>query len=304
MPTENPKVSSYVPLAIKNRLTKFREQRNVSESQAVIIILAEYFGMEQEVRKVSEGTEVGGVTLAQMQATEQKLSDLANVVEERFERLGGLLKELSRVLMMSTKLLPEETRRDAKKIFSSLPDSLLSSRDESIANNLVIADKSKLPSTLDDSLPNVGNISEQSIGSSKSEPPDSNETNGGNIPNTLLTELPAKEVVEPSESKSILQTELLLDPSTDSSFQAIPNKLMAVRFGYGHPQSLNNKKNSVTEGEFIEWSRTKDPDGIGWRYQGKGKGRRKGNGYVPADSLTKEQQKNLKAWLEENGGSI
>ncbi|NEO34462.1 MAG: hypothetical protein F6K36_29495 [Symploca sp. SIO3C6] len=79
-------------------------------------------------------------------------------------------------------------------------------------------------------------------------------------------------------------------------------KRIAIRLGYKNHRSLSNKKGSISEVEFIEWSRKKDPDGIGWRYQGKG--RKKGNGYVPADSLTKEQQENLKAWLEESGISI
>ena len=291
MPTENPKVSAYVPPVIKNRLTEFREERNVSESQAVTIILAEYFQLQQEVKKVSEGVEVGGVTLGRIEVIEQGLADLIDSSGRRLKKLEETVKELSRLLMMSTKLSPEKTRRETKE----LPDSLLSSSDES-----------KLSSTLESSLPDV---CEQPvgvpIGDLAIELPNSNDKNGSSSSEILQSELPAvvaNELGEHGESKGSLQTELPLDSSAESSFQPLPNKLMAVRFGYSNPQSLNNKKGSISEVEFVEWSRKKDPDGIGWQYHGKG--RRKGSGYVPAGNLTSEQQTKLRAWLEENDLSI
>ena len=45
MPTENPKVSSYVPQAIYDRLLAFKSERGLSVSQAVTAILEEYFGL-------------------------------------------------------------------------------------------------------------------------------------------------------------------------------------------------------------------------------------------------------------------
>ena len=45
MPTENPKVSAYVPQPIYDHLLAFKADRNLSVSQAVIAILEEYFGL-------------------------------------------------------------------------------------------------------------------------------------------------------------------------------------------------------------------------------------------------------------------
>lgn len=85
MPTENPKVSAYVPQAIKDRLTQFREERSISESQAVTIILAEYFGMTEVLGRSPDGA--GGITLAGMQAIEVKLASFMELVEGRLKAL-------------------------------------------------------------------------------------------------------------------------------------------------------------------------------------------------------------------------
>jgi len=85
MATENPKVSAYVPQAIKDRLTQFREERDISESQAVTIILAEYFEMTEVVGR--SPSEVGGVTLAVMQAIEARLASFMELVENRLATL-------------------------------------------------------------------------------------------------------------------------------------------------------------------------------------------------------------------------
>ncbi len=77
MGTKNPKVSAYVPKAIKERLEAFRKERNeIPESKALTIILADYFGMAQLIDQVPEGISVGGVTLARMEVLEQQVQQL------------------------------------------------------------------------------------------------------------------------------------------------------------------------------------------------------------------------------------
>jgi hypothetical protein len=89
MGTDNPKVSAYVPQALKDRLKQFREERdNISESQAVIIILAEYFQMP-------ETASAGGVTLARMEVLEQEFSSFTKSVEQRLQELAESIKKLS-----------------------------------------------------------------------------------------------------------------------------------------------------------------------------------------------------------------
>ena len=45
MPTENPKVSGYIPQAVFDQLMQFKSERGLSVSQAVTAILEEYFGL-------------------------------------------------------------------------------------------------------------------------------------------------------------------------------------------------------------------------------------------------------------------
>ena len=73
MPTDNPKVSGYVPQAVYDRLIQFKDEQGVSVSQAVTIVLAEYFGIETEI---DSPVAVGGVTLARLEALEEKFSQL------------------------------------------------------------------------------------------------------------------------------------------------------------------------------------------------------------------------------------
>ena len=83
MATENPKVSAYVPQVLKDKLTEFREKKgNISESQAVIVVLAEYFGIEQVLDRASEGVVVGGVTLARIETIESQLTELRLLVDK------------------------------------------------------------------------------------------------------------------------------------------------------------------------------------------------------------------------------
>lgn len=93
MGTNNPKVSAYVPAAIKNRLTQFTEEHNLSESQAVTRILAQYFGMTEVLGQSSQ--ETVGVTLGRMEALEQGLASFAESVEQRLQELGESIKKLS-----------------------------------------------------------------------------------------------------------------------------------------------------------------------------------------------------------------
>ena len=45
MPTENPKVSGYIPQPVYDQLMQFKAERSLSVSQAVTTILEEYFGL-------------------------------------------------------------------------------------------------------------------------------------------------------------------------------------------------------------------------------------------------------------------
>ncbi|HEY9296033.1 MAG TPA: hypothetical protein VIQ31_06605 [Phormidium sp.] len=93
MGTNNPKVSAYVPEAIKNRLTQFTKEQNLSESQAVTRILAQYFGMTEVLGQSSQ--ETPGVTLGRMEALEEGFASFAESVDRRLQELGESVKKLS-----------------------------------------------------------------------------------------------------------------------------------------------------------------------------------------------------------------
>lgn len=80
MPTDNPKISLYVPQQVYDRFKEFQQDQNLSMSQAGIVILAEYFGLEEIIKETTERTTVGGVTLAEFQELKDKVQNL----EERW----------------------------------------------------------------------------------------------------------------------------------------------------------------------------------------------------------------------------
>jgi hypothetical protein len=83
MATDKPKVSGYVPAVLKERLKEFcAENGDISESQALTIVLAEYFGVELEVKPAE--VVIGGVTLEafrDMQASFSALLERVAVLE-------------------------------------------------------------------------------------------------------------------------------------------------------------------------------------------------------------------------------
>lgn len=78
MPTDNPKVSGYVPQNVYDRLIQFKDEQGVSISQAVTIVIAEYFGIETQI---DVSASVGGVTLARLEALENQVSQLLSYWE-------------------------------------------------------------------------------------------------------------------------------------------------------------------------------------------------------------------------------
>lgn len=97
MPTDNPKISSYVPQAVYDRFKQFQDEHNLSMSQAVILILAEYFGLEETIKKSTKGTTIGGITLSRIEALEKENrlnGSLLNELLTRVEFLENSLEEL------------------------------------------------------------------------------------------------------------------------------------------------------------------------------------------------------------------
>lgn len=80
MPTDNPKISLYVPQKIYDRFKEFQEKQDLSMSQAGIVILAEYFGIEETIKEITEGTTIGGITLAEFEQLKERIEILEDQV--------------------------------------------------------------------------------------------------------------------------------------------------------------------------------------------------------------------------------
>ena len=47
MPTDKPKLSAYIPQSVYDRFKQFQDERQLPMSQAVAVILVEYFGLTE-----------------------------------------------------------------------------------------------------------------------------------------------------------------------------------------------------------------------------------------------------------------
>jgi len=212
MPTDNPKISSYVPQAVYTRFKQFQDEHNLSMSQAVILILAEYFGLEQTVQETTKGTTVGGVTLA------------------RFEVLENSYKEL---LVRIEQLESKNNRTDSDLLTEPVDDTLK------------ISDQDLLP----------------------------------------LVELTPVDT-------SILLINLLGKPP--DNINAISGINLSKRFNLSK-DAVGKSKRKYDSNQFLEWSKNRDPDGIGWKYV-----QSPSKGYIPDGDLSQEQKSNLLKWITES----
>ncbi len=212
MPSKRPKISAYVSKVVKDRLTEFSKERQVSESQAVTIILAEYFQIEEELKQDSAQVTVGGVTLARMESLEKQLSNLQFLVDQQFQELNGRLRGINKV--------DSQVNKDAEALMDIVPE------------------------------------------------PQDKSTSQLNLLGELLEQV---------ELKPVSGT-----------------KLSKLRFGLGKSSVSSAKAENSTE-KFTEWTKSKDPDGIGWKAVDKPT-----KGYLPVEELSEDQIKKLQRWIKEN----
>lgn len=95
------------------------------------------------------------------------------------------------------------------------------------------------------------------------------------IPDAQDSELPSEPLSELEESFEKQHSEILSEPKSElqvedslSTLKPMSGVLLSRRFGI-HDNSVNNKKNACKSNpeKFVEWSKSKDPDGIAWEYR-------------------------------------
>ena len=116
MPTDNPKISGYVPQQIYDRFKQYQQEQQLTMSQAVIVILAEYFGLEETIKETTSGLPIGGVTLDAFQKLQDEILDLKSRVD--------LLESTSKLLDKSTKAFENKQGSSQLSLLSKLPDKI------------------------------------------------------------------------------------------------------------------------------------------------------------------------------------
>jgi len=92
MPTANPKISAYVPPHIFDRFRKFQEECKLSMSQAVAVILSEYFQLDLEVG--DDASLPSGLLAKKLAAIEETLSTLGSSQSESIGELHHRINSL------------------------------------------------------------------------------------------------------------------------------------------------------------------------------------------------------------------
>jgi hypothetical protein len=308
MTTDNPKVSAYVPQVLKERLKQFREERGISESQAVTIILAEYFQIPEVLGCSPERGVVGGVTLGRIEVLEERLANFAESVEQRLQQLG---EEISRIggLSVVHQIRPNEIifeseqndgllseppsqngdeadnlevpqEVDSSSLSSEPLNEVIQEADEEIESNTLV-DESDTGIVKQVSAQEVGlnlqpNGDSQNTEDSSSSPNEPLNTDESRLQLNLSGELPFE-----------LKSELPIE------FSPLNSVKLSRRLGKGDQSVKHMKRKYKDDIEgFVKWIQEKDPDKIAWKYTSKG--------YVPIGELTQEQKNSLQKLHEEN----
>lgn len=333
MGTDNPKVSAYVPQAIKDRLKQFRDEQKLSESQAVTVILAEYFGMTQALVRSPEGLTAQGVTLFRMEALEKKLAKLTEAIEIRFRELEGLVigngkasvspvvhldvletqpvvdSSSDNLLIASSEKLQETSTERGE---SSLDSEPLKSR-ETVTEGSSLLSESIIELPIQPDRQQVSEVPgvEESISSSSgqevgevievskldnSPPVDYVETVSGEIPISEVESSSSSELLENNQdSVSHHQSELPFELPSElpTEFPPITSIRLSKRIGKGD-QAVKHMKRKYKD----------DTEAFTKWIQGKDPDKigwqPTVKGYVPIGELTDKQRASLLSWYEED----
>ena len=82
MATDKPKISGYVPENVYRCFKNYQTDMGVTMSQALIVILTEFFGLEGEINVNNEGRSIGGVTLAEFAEFKARLIEVEEAIAQ------------------------------------------------------------------------------------------------------------------------------------------------------------------------------------------------------------------------------
>jgi hypothetical protein len=238
MPTNNPKVSAYIPQGVFDRFQLFCKEKEISMSQAVAVIFTEYFEIEPQVNSS------GGLLLDRIKDLELKVDELMGLKSG----VTGTQVELGRIEV-------------------SLPNEPLNSLEiASYEDGVVVYNGQGGLSELDSSLPSE--LKSELLVPIKFEPYEGDAVSQkdlGELNHSLLNE-PSKELEVKITGDLVNQQKLSI--SVPEAVGGISAKELSVRLGYDDSSLGKKAKKSLRE-DFTNWSRNKDPEGIAWEYRDK-----------------------------------
>jgi hypothetical protein len=92
MPTDNQRVAGYIKPQVYDRFIEFCEEKEITVSKGLNIIIAEYFGMEDDL---DDRLQIGGVTLAEFEELKKKVNELSNILNNlQSDTLNQKAKEI------------------------------------------------------------------------------------------------------------------------------------------------------------------------------------------------------------------
>jgi len=172
MATNNPKVSAYISPHIFDRFKTFYESQNISMSQAVAIIFAEYFQIDEQVNH--DSSLISSPLLDRIKAIEEKitslsdhqseftgellfdvksLTDRVNRLEETPDLIEDIFKSSKQLSLIENSLQVDSIEAtEFSELLSNLPSKLLM---KSLDNTLLQPIQSKLLAQRLNTIPNT-----------------------------------------------------------------------------------------------------------------------------------------------------
>jgi hypothetical protein len=269
MPTDNKKISAYVPDAVYDRFIQYKDERNISMSQAAIEIFADYFGINLNPTISNEST---GELLSRVDILEKELAGLKNHFVLLSERVD-LMQSTSELSVIKPVEVPVHKNIDSE-LDNSLQIELLKEditeqlMDTNIINESNSSPLNKLPQEHIVEPEIDTNIVYESESSLDSEPlNDSEIIDKPSLLGKPKDELPLQLVLEPTEIISDLSgsvDELFHTLPIDTKFGALKISALAKRFNLSG--TMINKITKYDINKQISYTALKDPDKRPWVY--------------------------------------
>lgn len=111
MPTDKHRIAAYLPKEVDEKFQVFKKEREVGDSQALILLMSEYFGVSQQVTYLNDSSLVKQVQELSSLLSELKSELSTKIGEERISELKSELLSELKVRDSSSKLESEPSKQ-------------------------------------------------------------------------------------------------------------------------------------------------------------------------------------------------